>query len=184
MNAIGESGGRLRRAWFRWAGALPAAVASIALLAAACGGSSTSAPPLGGPLYASALAFTQCMRTHGEPGYPFPIPEPGNAVAFKITPGSHLVPGSARYQAAHKACGRLLAGRTGLPPGLAERAASAMLRYATCMRSHGVANFPDPVSNGKGVSFPAVSGVDPHSGQFQSAQQACQPFLPSGGAGP
>jgi hypothetical protein len=176
MNRTGAGRGRLRRA-----GALPAAVASIALLAAACGGSSTSAPPAGGSLYARALAFTQCMRLHGEPGYPDPTMEPGNAVAFKITPGDGINARSGQYRLAHEACAKLLTGRTGLPPGLAEKASSAMLRYATCMRSHGVDNFPDPVTNGKGISFPAVSGVDPHSRQFQSAQQACGQFLPAGG---
>jgi hypothetical protein len=184
MNGTGEAGGRPRRVWFWRAGALPAAVAGIALLAAACGGPSTSAPPSGRSLYASALAFTQCMRSHGEPGYPDPTVEPGNAVAFKITPGSGINARSAQYRLAHEACAKLLAGRTGLPPALAEKASSALLRYATCMRSHGVANFPDPVSNGKGFSFPAVSGVHPHSKQFQSAQQACQAFLPAGGGGP
>jgi hypothetical protein len=179
---MNRTGARCGRPWR--AGALAAAVAGIALLAAACGGRSTSAPPPGGSLYDRALAFTQCMRSHGEPGYPDPTVEPGSAVAFKITPGSGINARSGQYRLAREACAKLLAGRTGLPPGLAEKASSAMLRYATCMRSHGVANFPDPVTNGRGISFPPVSGVDPHSKQFQSAQQACGQFLPAGGVEP
>lgn len=55
---------------------------------------------------------------------------------------------------------------------------SALLNYPECMRSHGIANFPDPVSNGKGISIPPMSGVHADSQQFQSAQQACQSLMP------
>jgi hypothetical protein len=51
-----------------------------------------------------------------------------------------------------------------------------MTKFAACMRSHGVANFPDP--NAQGV----ISGsIDPGSAQFQQAQQACRQDLPNGG---
>jgi hypothetical protein len=54
--------------------------------------------------------------------------------------------------------------------------AQQMTKFATCMRSHGVANFPDP--NAQGV----ISGsIDPGSSQFQQAQQACRADLPNGG---
>ena len=76
MNGAGEGGGRPRRVWFRRPGALSAALAGTALLAAACGGSSTPSPPSGGSLYPKALAFTRCMRAHGEPGYPDPTRSP------------------------------------------------------------------------------------------------------------
>jgi hypothetical protein len=53
---------------------------------------------------------------------------------------------------------------------------AALLKYATCMRSHGVSNFPDP-SNGF-LTLPA--GVDPQS--IQSANQTCGRLLPNGGS--
>jgi hypothetical protein len=55
------------------------------------------------------------------------------------------------------------------------------IAYAACMRSHGVANFPDPNSNG---TLLLPQGTDPSSPQFQSAQQSCQSLLRGGAAGP
>jgi hypothetical protein len=50
------------------------------------------------------------------------------------------------------------------------------LKLAECMRSHGVANFPDP--NGQGVI--EGSGIDPNSPAFQRAQQRCAKDLGAG----
>jgi len=69
----------------------------------------------------------------------------------------------------------------------------AMLRFAQCMRQHGV-DIPDPNGNGAitvqgdagGSSSGPQSGpgsVDPNSPTFQAAQTACQKFMPSGGPG-
>jgi hypothetical protein len=54
------------------------------------------------------------------------------------------------------------------------------LRFADCMRSHGVPNFPDP-SAGGGIQISAGSGVNPQSPAFQSAQNACSKLMPGGG---
>jgi len=53
--------------------------------------------------------------------------------------------------------------------------------FAACMRSHGVANFPDP-SSGGGINIGPRSGINPDSPQFQSAERACQKLLPAGKA--
>lgn len=55
------------------------------------------------------------------------------------------------------------------------------LAFSACMRSHGVANFPDPTSGG-GIQIQAqpVSGINPNSPAFQAAQHACQSLLPAG----
>lgn len=47
---------------------------------------------------------------------------------------------------------------------------SIALRFAACMRSHGVANFADPASNGQGPSV----RVDKRSPAFRTAQRACR----------
>ncbi len=52
-----------------------------------------------------------------------------------------------------------------------------MLAFAQCMRSHGVANFPDP--NGQGVI--SGSGINPGSASFQAANKDCRHFMPNGG---
>jgi hypothetical protein len=60
-------------------------------------------------------------------------------------------------------------------PGLAQ--------FASCMRSHGEPNFPDPNAQGV-VSISSSSGIDPSTPQFQSAQRACSKYLPNGGQPP
>jgi hypothetical protein len=52
-------------------GLLAAALAGTALLAAACG---SGGPPAaaGTTAYQKALAYSQCMRSHGVPGFPDP----------------------------------------------------------------------------------------------------------------
>jgi len=62
-------------------------------------------------------------------------------------------------------------GETSMEVGTGGRA------FSTCMRSHGVPNFPDP--NGKGVlTFGSSTGIDPSSPTFLAAQKACQKVLP------
>jgi len=53
-------------------------------------------------------------------------------------------------------------------------------KFASCMRSHGVPNFPDPNSQGS-LTFGPGSGIDPNSPKFQAAQRTCQKVLPNGG---
>jgi hypothetical protein len=52
------------------------------------------------------------------------------------------------------------------------------LKYARCMRSHGVPNFPDPNASG-GFTFPI--GSNPSSPAMQDAKARCEKFLPDGG---
>ncbi len=53
-------------------------------------------------------------------------------------------------------------------------------KFSSCMRKHGVTNFPDP--NGQGViQFGSGQGIDPSSPTFKSARSACQKLLPNGG---
>lgn len=63
----------------------------------------------------------------------------------------------------------------------------ATLAFATCMRSHGVPNFPDPRSTGPGMKpgmgFSLGSGVNPQSPAFRSAQASCRHLLSAGGPG-
>jgi hypothetical protein len=63
-----------------------------------------------------------------------------------------------------------------------------MLQFASCLRSHGVPNFPDPKTNGNGGmqiqssnGNTEVNGVKVNGPAFQSALQACRSKLPNGG---
>ena len=54
------------------------------------------------------------------------------------------------------------------------------VRFADCMRSHGVSNFPDPTSSPREFKQ-ALDPTTAHSPAFQPAVSACQHFLPHGG---
>jgi hypothetical protein len=54
------------------------------------------------------------------------------------------------------------------------------LKYAHCMRSHGVADFPDPSTDGN-FSFDNTNGIGLGSPQFQAADKTCRILLPNGG---
>jgi hypothetical protein len=49
------------------------------------------------------------------------------------------------------------------------------------MRSHGIANFPDPFENSHQIGFNIGAGIDQNSARFKAAQKTCQPLLPGGG---
>jgi hypothetical protein len=58
---------------------------------------------------------------------------------------------------------------------------TAMLKFAACMRAHGVPKFPDPVPFGNGgvqLLIPKGTGVNVHSAQFATASRICQRLAP------
>src|SRR5437762_8824959 len=76
------------------------AAAGLALLAAACSGSPTSATAAGATQTPSAVAYSHCMRSHGVPDYPDPA---GNGSLPK-TSAQALGVSSSRFRAAQSAC--------------------------------------------------------------------------------
>ncbi len=54
------------------------------------------------------------------------------------------------------------------------------LKFAKCMRSHGVRNYPDPNKTGLTKLTPSL-GINLTSPTFQAAQKACQSLQPTGG---
>jgi hypothetical protein len=77
------------------------------------------------------------------------------------------------------AAGTTNAATTSAPPSNDPMAQA--VRYATCMRSHGLPNFPDPqhISQG-GHQVIRIQTPDLSSPQLQTAEKACSKFLPSG----
>lgn len=83
------------------------------------------------------------------------------------------------------------AGSTG--PNDAAAANAQGLKFAQCIRAHGVPNFPDPGGNGSGGieiqqgsragsgSTEKVNGVPVNGATFQTAMKACASYLPNGG---
>jgi hypothetical protein len=59
------------------------------------------------------------------------------------------------------------------------------LAFATCMRSHGLSNFPDPKVSGNNIQIPgSMPGINRQTPAFTSAQQSCRHVLPGGAKRP
>jgi hypothetical protein len=168
-----------RAARNRRAAPLLAILAGVALCTAACGGSSSSAGSgtgqgsgAGGSAASDQIKFANCMRSHGITNFPEPS---ANGGPQKLNSAIDIR--SPQFLAAQQACQHLAPGGGKANPAAASQNLNAMLKYVSCMRRHGVPSMPDPNSNGT-LTLP--SGLNPQSPQFQSAQQACQKFLPGG----
>jgi hypothetical protein len=157
-----------------------AALVGLALMAAGCGGSNSpgSAGGGGGSAGGSSLdrfeAYARCMRSHGISDFPDPTTSPGGGVAIQLNggPGSDLNKRNPRFNAANQVCRSLEPGGSGIPQQSAQKIA-AEVRWARCMRSHGLPNFPDP--NGQGAFD--RSEFDESTPAFQSASKACQSLI-------
>jgi hypothetical protein len=177
-------GGRRRRLGGR--AALLAVAAGLMLLTAACGGgsSSTSTGSTGSTggtgsastaAYSARLAFAQCVRAHGVAKYPDPDSsgqEPNNAKQI-----AHANP---QFPAASKACAHLLPnGGQSTTSGQVATDQQNAAKFASCMRSHGVPNFPDATNDSQGEpSFNLTAAhIDPNSQQITSTAQECQSQL-------
>ena len=138
--------------------ATSAVVLAVALAAAGCGGSST--PPgvrdaTGSPTATSAagrlLAYARCMRGHGIADFPDPVTSGGRhaSIHIAIGQGSDLNPDAPAFEAAARACRSLLPSGDLQPSGMSPGRLADELRWASCLRSHGLLGFPDP--NGQGA---------------------------------
>ncbi|HZB33336.1 MAG TPA: hypothetical protein VE465_24470 [Streptosporangiaceae bacterium] len=116
----------------------------------------------------AALKFAQCMRQNG-----VDIPDPSADGRFQIRakPGNQ-----AKVQAAMKKCQHFMkaGGRLGNPddPKVRDR----MLKFAQCMRQHGI-DVPDP-RPGQGIQLRVNRGSE---AKFRAAQEACRQYAPGGG---
>ena len=151
---------------------LAAALAGTALLAAACGGGGA---PASAQLtnYQKALAFSQCMRAHGEPGFPDPQPN-GNLLIDGRK--DHL--NGALMNSASKACQHLMPKAPPLTAAQQQKLIPRTLRFVACMRAHGLPTFPDPQVNSSGIAMQLPKGIQPGSPVFRAAQQACKALMP------
>jgi hypothetical protein len=188
-----------------------AALAGVALLLAGCGGSSspgvaklkTTTPSgansgtgadstlfpadvagSGGSMSTqvgtgrAAVKFSDCMRAHGVPRFP----DPNAQGTLTITVSPALDPSSPLFQKAESDCGHLLPPAKGLSLAMQRRLKKGLLAFAACMRSHGLANYPDPKFGPGGMVSQGTSrssGIDPNSPTYQAAQKACQSKHPS-----
>jgi hypothetical protein len=172
--------------------AVAASMACFAFVTAACGKTtpgprvaaltSTTSTAASGPSAAAAtataslLAYSQCMRAHGVPDFPDPV---GDSLRINGSPGSDLSPDSPQFVTAASACKALAPTSQGGHVTAKDQAGA--LKYAACMRSHGVPDFADPVFKNGGIQQ-QVNG-DPNSPQFKAADKACAQYQPIGRGG-
>jgi len=173
-DAGGGGRGGMQRARQRRLGLVAAALACLAVLAAACSsspGTGTGAGQAGGSAKNSALAYSRCMRSHGITDYPDPNPQGG--LSLNAGQGTGINPSSPQFKAANHACRSLLS-----PPAAASQAdRTANLKFARCMRSHGISDFPDPNAQGaNSIQFQPGGDLDPNNPRFKAADQACQHY--------
>jgi hypothetical protein len=151
---------------------MPAVIAAAAVLAAACG--SASAPPAHLTAYQREFAYAECMRAHGDPAFPNPQPDG----TFNATTANAAAFHGSAYQSADKACAHLEG--PGITPAQQEKITLQALKFAACMRAHGIAGFQYSPPRGGSSAGLGVQGADVNSQQFQSAQRACAKLAPSG----
>ena len=161
-------------------------VASFSLLAAGCGGGSGSPGVASVAASTTAattttqnaatdnglLAFSQCMRRNGVPNFPDPQHFAGGNAKLTI---HNLQPS----QAAMNACTHLLPTNGGGSGQTAQQLRVQLadeLSFAKCMRSHGLARFPDPTAQGQlTVEMAQAQGIDVHSPAVLHVVMTCLP---------
>jgi hypothetical protein len=162
------------------------AIAGLALFAGGCGGSSSSTSSGRSTVAAvsarppSLLAFASCMRSHGVSSFPDPN-------SSGVIPKSQVIPlaSSPQFPVAQRACQHLLPNTSGPTDTHAEveAALSGMVRFAACMHSYGVQNWPDPTVDQDHPDDPRPvfdlhSSVDPGAPQIMADMHACQHLMP------
>jgi hypothetical protein len=167
------------------------ALAAVSLLAAGCGGGSSpgvatvastgtgagtsTSNAATAPAQNELVAFSRCMRSNGLPGFPDPRRLGGTSLKLTI---HQFGSGNPHFQAAMNACGRLLPSSGGSQPTARQQRAQLAdgLSFARCMRSHGVARFPDPTAQGQlTIDLVQAQGIDIHSPAVLHAVEECLP---------
>jgi len=153
----------------------------VAALSSATGTARSSAG--GGTQAPGLLAYASCMRSHGVAG--FPDPNSSGAIEDKraVVRALQGVSKSLAEAAQHE-CQRLIPAGEGLGGKVSQPVTAQQQHYylsaAACMRSHGIANFPDPTFSAGEVHFAIPPSVDIHSTQAIKARETCQKLIPAG----
>ena len=126
-----------------------------------------------------AVAFAECMRSNGIAAFPDPDAS-GSLTIDGVANGGSVDPSSATFTQALTACKDLE------PPGFTghERNAqeqSDALKFAQCVRDHGVADFPDPAPDAPLVNTNLIPSSAGKGGMnaLNSAMQTCGDLVAS-----
>jgi hypothetical protein len=136
-------------------------------------------PRLDAEFQDAMLEYAACMR---EQGIDFPDPSTsGEGLVVVGGPGSEGEADREEFEAADEACQPILEEVEGSRPQPSPEEMAEMqdeaLRFAECMREHGV-DMPDPVFEEDGRMTQAIGGdegpgIDPSSDEFQEAEEEC-----------
>ena len=151
----------------------------LAPIAAGCGSNkpttftSAAASAAHGP-GAAAFQYARCIRAHGVPSFPDPqvTTGPGSgSIRQAVPPSAGLSP---KFAAAQKACRGILPAIREATRGEQQARRQVFLAFARCLRSHGIAGFPDPDHDGQ-ITRQMISsaGVDLHSNELLRAGATC-----------
>jgi hypothetical protein len=162
-------------------------VFAVATAIAGCGGgastpgvanisttTATSSTAGAGTQVPGLLAYASCMRAHGVPNFPDPAGDAGNEKEAVVSALRRV--SNSQVKAAQTACLHLQPRGGGGQPTPAQLAQHLrdLLAFAGCMRTHGIANFPDPTSSGQIThGMLAGAGVNLHQPGVLPAADAC-----------
>jgi hypothetical protein len=143
--------------------ALRSPIAAMAVLAAGAAGAAgcssahpSSAAATSTPVPGNAVVvwqqFVSCARTHGIPGLPDPTVDSQGNASFPGASAQNDWNHPTDVAAVQQACGSILsrlpgASPTAAPPGPAQF--QILLSFASCMRHHGITDWPDPNASGQ-----------------------------------
>jgi hypothetical protein len=123
-----------------------------------------------------AVKFAECMRANGVPH--FPDPDTKGAVNFGVDVSREVWLKAVDACKALKPPGALSSKRT-------PKEQSATLRFAQCVRDHGVKDFPDPVNGEPVIDTYKIPSSNRPGGMtiLNAAAQACGRILKSSAGG-
>ena len=157
-----------------------AALAPIALVAliSACGSSAPGTGGSGGESTAAnaqkAVKFAECMRSNGVSEFPDPGAS-GKLTIDAVVNGSSLDQSAPAFKHAISACKHLepagFMGGKRSPPQM-----QAALKFAQCIREHGVSDFPDPANGQPLVDTNRIPSAAQPGGMsiLRDAMQKCR----------
>lgn len=157
-----------------WLVAVAAGLAVLAACSTTPTAGSAGSVAAGSSRYQKALAYAQCMRSHGIANFPDPNSEGRLLISNQVVNGASngVNSDSPQFLSANKTCAKLLPNGGQPTAAQQQQQMSALLKLAECMRSHGIPNFPDPTADGSGASFNLIgSGIGP--ALLQSVMQTC-----------
>jgi hypothetical protein len=153
------SGGPKSRSWSI------ALAACCALALAACGSSSKSHVTTSSSGSLQALAYADCMRSHGVQS--FPDAGSGGGLSLPRTTDTQ----SPTYISASHACAKLHPGPV-VPGAPSEHQQRQLVAGAKCMRRHGV-SVADPTFQGPYITLDVPTDSTMQSPAFKHAEKAC-----------